>query len=179
MLQKLIAVLPPPLPHRIQASPPAEWEALFSEIGNVPDEYTIFVRIYGFGSISSTLRLFAPLKARDFLDHANRLVQTTRDHLREFWDTEEMGAFPYDFYPALPGLFPFACTVDMDILWWHTVKEHRWPIVVTPRSTTQPIQRFNLSFWSFLYKLLTRQIAIAGWRMPDPHVHPPRFVPGE
>ena len=180
MIHKLLTVLPPPMPEHVVAPAPEEWKKFAEALGHkVPFDYTLFARIYGFGSISHLLRVYLPLNSADYLEFARGLIKTTKRQIRSEWDAEDRGRFPYRFFSDNLGLFPFAVSNDMDILWWNLSKTNRHPIIVTARDLSRPPQIYRLGLISFLYKALMSKVNIGGWTFPDATKHPPTFLPGE
>jgi hypothetical protein len=110
-----------------------DWPLIERILGlELPSDFKKLVNSYGAGGFSRFLFPFSPFAP--FTTDFNLLSGGTRQILSAY--KEGRSAYPeysppFDAYPSKPGLFPWAKTINGDVLFWLTRGESSdWPVVV-------------------------------------------------
>lgn len=167
---RLFDLVPPP---KCPSLRPNSWQAIESRLGvALPTDYKRIVDRYGYGIWGEWIILFvpdAPVPAYDLLIAAPRITVSEAQFLASMPVEERLRDFPYRMYEDGSGLFPFAVTTEMDVLYWNvSFGSVSWPIVVVgSRDTRHSVHHLSLD--DLLYRFLTAQLVcnvVPGSKIP-------------
>lgn len=167
-LTRLQTVLRPPSAP-IDVDRKALWANIESLRISFPDDFLQYSLLYGSGTIRvgpysweiwSAARPSYPSTVANF----SQIQSELRDAL-------ETHAVPLDLFPEAGGLLPFGIRSDVWFTWKTAGHPNEWKVVVLWSYEPDSYQIFDMPFSEFLFKLLTRQISVAGfhteWNVAD------------
>lgn len=159
-LARLQSLVPPP-PAPIDVDDATLQANLKSLKTNFPSDYLQYAKVYGSGRIRvgpytweiwSPARPSYPLTVKKFYDIWSQLRNAAGTHdLR------------LGLYPETEGLLPFGVRSDVWFTWKTEGPPDTWKVVVMWSYEHDSYQKFDMNLSEFLYKLLTREIRVAGF----------------
>jgi hypothetical protein len=161
-LEKLIGlVMPPQRP--LQLPNKSMWEELELKSGLIfPSEYKNCISLYGSGEFSQYLYVINPFwnfwegLKRKKLTYNEWIQRKLKDYLflKEGFSVE----YPFSIYPEKAGLYPWATTVEGEVLYWEVEGEpNTWSTILYSNGWEH--ERWQISTTDFLYKWLTGNLA--------------------
>ena len=160
-LDRLVRLIPPPA-HPCDTGPVGRRAAVEEALGTpLPAEWYRVCRTYGEGSFgtpgnTSLLYLWNPFH-KGFLNGVRKWSGANRVYKE--WTNERLGgrkgarAFPYDVYPARPGLLVCGGGERRGLFWLTDGPPDRWPVIV--RDPGDKFHRFDLPLAEFLFRLFS------------------------
>ncbi len=126
-----------------------------------PDDFVRYSSLYGSGTIrvgpySWEIWSAARPNYQSIVSNFSQIHSDLRDAL-------ETHAVPLGLFPEAGGLIPFGVRSDVWFTWKTVGSPNEWKVVVLWSYETDSYQLLDMAFSEFLYKLLTRQISVAGF----------------
>ncbi len=132
-----------------------EWEEVEQKIGIIfPDDYKMFIDLYGEGGINNFLWILSPFSENENLNSIEKFTVMKEAYISMKGEFPQH--FPLDFYNDKEGLFPWGITDNGDELFWN-YKSNIIEIVVY-ESRYAKCMRYAMSMESFLCGLLSKKI---------------------
>ena len=124
------------------------WAAIEDAVGvELPDDFKVFIRVYGSGIIGTFITIFNPFDRRPALN----FLEQSRQHLSALsvlFDHGEEKVF--DLFPSNGGLLPVGRTENGDVIHWLTRENSAdWTMVVN-EARSPSYERFRCSLTTFL-----------------------------
>lgn len=157
-LKALTKVMRPPTSPS-EAPDEGGWEPVEAKLGiELPEDYKEFVSTYGTGAVDNFLWVLNPFSQNKNLNLLNQ-VKVNLDALRQLCIDSNI-RIPYEIYPDVNGLFPWAITDNGDSLYWLTKSfpSNRW--IVVGDSAAFQWREFKLSTAEFLALLVTKELVV-------------------
>lgn len=161
-LTRLQALVPPPAaPIDIDdATLQANLKSLKT---NFPSDYLQYAKLYGSG------RMHAGPYDWEIWSPARPSYPATVKRFHRVWsqarDAMETKDVPLGLFPESGGLLPFGKDDERGWFTWNTGgPPDDWKVVVIWNYSHDSYQNFDMNFSEFLYKMLTREIYVAGFR---------------
>jgi hypothetical protein len=161
----LIAVPAPQSP--TYSGTAGDWGLIERILGTeLPEDYKNLINVYGTGSFFnflSPLSPFAPFSTGlNLLSNAKQLLSAYESGRKEFPEYSP----PFEAYPHSCGVFPWATTVNGDVIFWlMRGRCDLWPTVVCDSKFSEDYELIEMDVTSFL----------CGW--VNGAVSPPSFPP--
>ncbi|HEX5102390.1 MAG TPA: hypothetical protein VFV87_01170 [Pirellulaceae bacterium] len=185
-LQSLLQFAPPPLrPPAVHPPNDKSWRAVETHFGfELPPDYKLLIEHYGTGCWGGFLQIFNPF-SRNRYNNQRLIIENSHllcveepdppsshpEFLRA-WNLfrsaarARRAASPYDFYPARPGLFPWAQGTDeaVTLYWLVSGEPSSWQTIVERWSDGPTFdQRFEVGSSAFLLSWLQNSIRPAAF----------------
>ena len=134
-----------------------DWSIVENTLIKFPDDYKSIVEVYGSGSIGGFLWFLTPFTTKEHLDICIRSGEILSAYLelKEEFQSDFPGDFPYKAYPHIPGLFPFIVNAHGNILYWLIdPNKSIWTIVVSGDRCSGNFTEFNESTISLIINVI-------------------------
>lgn len=160
-------LLPPQKPIEIPTA--EDFFAVEKRLGNLPDDYKMFLARYGTGVINHFIWVLNPAASNQHL-HLVSGGEPVLSALKELRSAGEN--CPYALYPETQGLLPFGKTDNGDSLFWLRIGEpNKWPVVVNAARDAE-YEKFDCRMTDFLDGILTRRLRCSIFPTDFPNAHP-------
>lgn len=134
-----------------------------------PDDFLLYSSLYGSGAIyvgPYSWEIWSAARP----SYPSAVAKFSQMH-SELRDALETHTVPLGLFPEAGGLLPFGIRSDVTFTWKTVGQPNEWKVVVLWSYDEDSYQIFDMTFSEFLFKLLTRQISVAGfhteWSMTD------------
>jgi hypothetical protein len=154
-IESFTKVMMPPV-RPFEAPTNIEWNAVENELGvSLPDDYKIFIQLYGSGRAANFLWVFNPFSRNENLN----LIEQSRVQIKVLIELQFYGEIlPYKLFPEENGLLPFAITDNGDVLFWQVVGEpNNWPVVINETRSPEWIG-FNMTMTNFFMEVFSKRL---------------------
>jgi hypothetical protein len=153
-------ITPPERPS--YAGRPDDWPLVEQVLEiELPPDFKKLLNSYGIGAFFGFLFPFSPFAP--FMTDLNLLSGGTRQILSAYEKgRREYPEYtpPFNAHPSKPGLFPWARTINGDVLFWLTRGEPiRWPVVVCDSKFSEDYDLYEMDTTSFLCQWIGKKIS--------------------
>ncbi len=161
-IDDLLLIVPPPV-NLDGAGTLKDWQDVEYRLGiRFPADYKAIVDLYGVAVFSGELTIFSPFASiygSNLIYGGLQSTLTLRDRLYG------KDAFPYSFFPELPGLLScgWSSYFQGGVFWLVSRESCDWPIVISGPDYPMNISLLNCNLLELLIKLCSNRIDIPCW----------------
>lgn len=155
-LDELLKVLRAPI-HPVETRGPREWVEIEAKLGTgLPEDYKVFMDLFGTGTINEFLVIFNPFSSNRFVNLIDRAFLDFEGLAESRTRWPEL--FVYDRFPSPAGLLPAGTTHNGEMIYWKTLGHpNEWPLVIF-EGRGPKCASYSLRLTEFLGRLLDHSL---------------------